>query len=145
MGHWRCFYHVVWATKLRVPIITRKMEEFLYRYIVKYARKCDSYVLAVNGMPDHVHVVIAIPPKHSVSNVIGRIKGASSRLLGKEFQMEFRWQESFSTYTIGPRGLKAAIEYVERQKEHHLEGTPIPELERIFDDGDEPPGFEPFS
>jgi len=97
MSFWRLYYHLVWATKDREPLIRVEMESRLYTYLVRKAAELDVFVYAVNGCPDHVHLIVAIPPKHAVANVVKGLKGASSHYLnqGAGLAYEFAWQRGY--------------------------------------------------
>jgi putative transposase len=129
MPYTRLFYHLIWSTKNRLPLIIPELEQKLFPYIHQKANELDCKLLAVNGWEDHVHLVLEISPKLSVSDVVKRLKGASSH----EFE-ELFWQRGYGALTISERNLPAAIDYVNRQKEHHQEGNIYKKLERC-DDG----------
>jgi putative transposase len=76
MTYWQLYYHLIWATKQRLPVIDDRMEEILARAIPGIAREDGALSHAIGVMPDHVHVAISIPPKHSVAAVVNRIKGS---------------------------------------------------------------------
>ena len=91
-------------------------------------------MFAINGMPDHVHAVTSIPPSISVANFVKHIKGASSYAICAEYDMPFAWRRGYGVFSVSERNLRRAIEYVERQKEHHNNGTIIAALERIAEE-----------
>ena len=62
MAFWRLYYHLVWATKNREPLIRPAIEERLYAYLVHKAAELGAYVYAVHGWTDHIHLIVAIPP-----------------------------------------------------------------------------------
>ena len=126
------FYHLVWATKNRLPLIVPEDEEKLHAYLRQKAGELECRVFAVNGWQDHVHLVMSIPAKLSVSEVVKRLKGASSH----EF-LDLYWQRGFGALSVSERNLGAAMEYVNRQKEHHAQQTAFPKLERCDDELDE--------
>ncbi len=127
----RLFYHLIWTTKNRLPLISPRIEESLYSYLTYKAGELGCRVLAINGLEDHVHLVIEIPPKAAVATVVRRLKGASSH----EFADLF-WQRGYGALTVGEENLAVALEYVRRQKEHHSLQTAIVSLKRCDDDGD---------
>ena len=79
MGFWQTYYHVVWGTKKREHIITDDRIELIRTSLTATALEHEAIVHAIGIMPDHIHVAITIPPKIAVSDLIGRMKGASSR------------------------------------------------------------------
>lgn len=78
MPFWRLYYHAVWATKNREPLITDAMIEPIQHAIRQTSAELDVAVFAVGVMPDHIHVFAQIPPSLMVAKVVGRWKGASS-------------------------------------------------------------------
>jgi hypothetical protein len=91
-----------------------------------------------NGMDDHVHVAIMIPPMISVSDLLGKIKGSSSYFLNKELQITqgFRWQDGFGVDTFSKEDLNRILDYIRRQKTHHAERTTNVSWEETSDDLD---------
>ena len=96
---WDCKYHVVFVPKYR--------RKALYGEIRKLARQKECQIPEGHLMPDHVHMCIAIPPKHAVASVIGFIKGKSAiaiaRMQGKErnFAGEHFWARGYAVSTVG--------------------------------------------
>lgn len=132
MAYWKLFYHVVWATKNREPLITPELETVVYDYLRAKAVGLGAMVFAVNGMPDHVHVVATIPPTIAVAKLIGQIKGVSSAKLNHGgVAPGFAWQDKYGVFSFDEKRLPDVIRYVERQKEHHAEGTIVKALERV--------------
>jgi len=97
MAFWRLYYHLVWATQNREPLIKPEIEKRLYAYIVHKASELECFVYAINGWYDHLHLIIAIPPKYAVADVVKRLKGASSHDLnhGVGLDYEFVWQRGY--------------------------------------------------
>jgi len=142
MAFWRSYAHLVWTTKDRSPFIDTTIEKQLYAQIVKKASGLECYVYAINGMPDHIHLVLAVPPKHSVSHVVKELKGASSHFVNHIIsppEYVFKWQRGYGYLTLGQTQLERAISYVEGQKEHHASNTTNGWLERdsTLDEGPE--------
>ena len=137
MPYWRLYYHVVWATKDREPLITRALEDALFEYVRGKGIALGGKVYAVGGIEDHVHVAVSIPPRLAISTYVGQLKGASSHWVNHVFQLGagFDWQEGFGVFSFSHTGLAGVAEYIARQREHHQTGQTIPALERIeFED-----------
>ena len=125
MSFWRLYYHLVWATKNREHLIQPETENRLNAYIVRKAAELDVYVYAINGWYDHVHLLVAIPPKHAVGDVVKRLKGSSSHYLNHAggLAYEFAWQRGYGALTLGERQRPKAEAYVRDQKDHHEQQT----------------------
>ncbi|MCS6846687.1 MAG: IS200/IS605 family transposase [Anaerolineae bacterium] len=129
MAYWRLFYHFVWSTKLRRPLITEAIEAPLYKIIVAKAEEVGALVHAVGGVEDHVHLVASVPPAVSLSEFINRVKGSSSHFVNHALDMPFAWQAEYGVLSFGGKQLSFVVQYVKRQREHHRDGTTLPGLE----------------
>ncbi len=141
MALWRLYYHLVWATKERLPLIHPNQEADLYRYLIGKADSLRCIVHCLNGIEDHVHLVVSIPQTLSVADFVKQIKGSSSHYLNQAFPANsnnFGWQQGYGVFSLGSKQLEQAVVYVQNQKEHHLNKTTIASLERI-DREDDPP------
>jgi len=138
MSFWRTYYHLVWATHNRHPLIDAEVERLLFPYLEKKAAEFQAIVYALNGVEDHIHLIAAIPPRYAVAEVVKSLKGASSHFLNHSgLPIEFRWQRGYGVFSLGERQRPAAEAYVRAQKEHHRQGTTNMWLERMeeVDDG----------
>ncbi len=129
MTYARLFYHIIWATKNREPVLNPDMEEKVFSHIRKKANSIGCKLLSINGYYDHIHLLIEIPPKNSVANVIKILKGASSF----DFPDIF-WQRGYGALTVSERNLQPAINYINRQKDHHAHNSTIQKYECSFVD-----------
>lgn len=147
MPFWRTYYHLVWATKNRIPFIQHDIEPRLYSYLVNKAREIGVRVYEVNGWVDHVHLIASIPPKHAVAYVVKRLKGASAFDLNQSGALDdhFNWQRGYGVLTLGERQRAVAEAYVRNQKQHHGRQTTNSWLERMdeFDEGPADEGIDP--
>jgi putative transposase len=131
---WKCYYHVIWATKHRQAIITPTIERVLVDALRAKSEELHCAVLAVNGTADHIHRAVSIRPAIAVGDWVGKIKGASSHAVNLAFadlETKFRWQEDYGVVTFGAKNLPTVLSYIENQKLHHQAGTLEPYLERI--------------
>ena len=147
MAFWRLYYHLVWSTKNREYLIQPNIEARLYAYIVTKAAELNVYVYTINGWDDHIHLVVSIPPKHAVAEVVKRLKGASSHDLnhagGLEYQ--FAWQRGYGALSLGEKQRAIAEDYVINQKQHHANQATNTWLEHCteFDEGPDDLGITP--
>jgi REP element-mobilizing transposase RayT len=128
------FYHLVWSTKDRQPLLTTQVEPAIHSYLRQKAMGLEATVFALNGTDDHVHMVVSIPPKIAVANFVGQVKAVASTRYNKTEagrQSPFFWQEEYAAFSFDRKRLPNYVGYVERQKIHHAERTTIPILERV--------------
>jgi putative transposase len=143
MSFWRNYYHIVWTTKNREPLLQPELERAIFGYIVNKGAEMDSFIYAIGGCTDHIHIVVAIPPKHSVSSVVKVLKGSSSHNINHVIRPvygQFTWQHGYGCMTMGESQLPAAKSYVLNQNQHHENQTTNSWLERC-EELDEGPIF----
>ena len=114
MAFWRLYYHLVWATKQRLPLIETKQEPVLYNYIIGKADSLGCIAHAIGGTEDRIHLVISIPPKLSIADFVKKIKGSSSYHMNHldAGLQKFGWQDGYGVFSMGTQQLDTAIAYV---------------------------------
>jgi putative transposase len=117
--------HFIFSTKLREPFITPDIEPRLHAYMRGISKNCDSPVFIMNGMPDHVHMLISVGKRISCADLMEAVKKDSSRWIkeqGPEFQ-RFHWQEGYAGFSLGESGIDQVCRYIQNQKKHHSRTT----------------------
>lgn len=140
MPYWRLYYHVVWATRHREPMISEGMIEPIVRAIEQTTRESGVNVFAVGVMADHVHVLAQIPPSLAPSAVIGQWKGASSHAAnsqGPESLAKLAWQAGYGVQSVSQRGFDQVRDYVLNQRQRHAARQVYGAYERTEDVNDE--------
>ena len=146
MALWRLYYHLVWATKERQPLILPDKEADLYNYIIGKADSFKSIVHAIGGIENHIHIVVSIPPNLSIADFVKNIKGGSAYYFNHNLSRssdKFGWQEGYGVFSLGGKQLEQAVNYANNQKEHHLNGSAIASLEETNHQEDPPPRYNP--
>ncbi len=117
--------HVIWTTQQRRALVTPDLERDIYRCIRGEAEKLGCRVLAINGMPDHVHVILYLSVTTSISNLLKQMKGVSSSLARNLVGTDqfFQWADGYAVFSLSQVHRRNAIAYVDRQKEHHADQT----------------------
>jgi putative transposase len=128
-----CYYHVIWATKHRLPLITPEMEPVIFAAIKHKSSALKSPVLAISGVADHVHVAVSISTNIAVAEWVKQVKGVSTYEVNTSFALSdhFRWQRGYGILTFGAKTLPFVQTYIARQKDHHRDGTTEDYLERL--------------
>jgi REP element-mobilizing transposase RayT len=129
------YYHLVWATKNRTPLLTTEVEPVIHGYIRSKAVGLGATVYALNGVADNVHLVAAIPPSTAVAKFVGQVKGVASTRFNKVGSNggPFSWQAEYGAFSFDQKRLPNYVGYVVNQKEHHSDRHIIPALERTED------------
>ncbi|PZR24503.1 MAG: IS200/IS605 family transposase [Flavobacterium psychrophilum] len=111
----------VFAVKHRDSLIRSQWKEELYLYISGIIEKQGHKLLAINGMPNHIHIFIGMRPNQSVSDLLQDIKRNSSLWINQKgfVNGKFEWQEGYGAFSYGKSQVKAVIDYIENQENHH--------------------------
>ena len=123
--HTNLLYHVVFSTKCRIPLITKKLQDELYRYIGGIIHAEGGVSLELGGTNDHIHLLVKFKPAVSVSVMLGRIKANSSKW-ANENKMKLRkfgWQEGYAAFSVSESQVGEVARYIQRQEEHHRKQT----------------------
>ena len=75
---WHCQYHIVWVPKYRFRILTGEVGREVFHCIQSYGGRLGCTIVELNVQPDHVHLLVKVPPKQSISDLMGALKGRSS-------------------------------------------------------------------
>ena len=116
--------HITWATYRRYPFLTPDLEKRVYGCITGELDRLGSTLLAIGGVTDHVHLIVMLPSKISLSKLVQQVKGVSSHLAGQIIGPTegFKWQEGFGAFGLCRPSMDIACAYVRRQKECHADG-----------------------
>jgi putative transposase len=115
------YIQVVFAVEERQRLIQSEHKEEIYKYITGIVRNQGQKMLAINGVSDHVHLLIGLRPSMALSDLVRHIKANSARLINEKkwVRGKFRWQEGFGAFSYGHSQLDHVIEYIRNQEEHH--------------------------
>ena len=131
--HARRYYHFVWGTKERRNFIQPEFEPRLHAWLGGAVRQIDGVADIINGMPDHVHLLLSLRPKHSPAEIARNIKAGSSEWMHRELRVPaFGWQDGYFVCTISPIQLGGVRRYIGNQKEHHRKLTWEEELKQLL-------------
>jgi putative transposase len=92
MPYWKLYYHFIWGTKNRLPLIDPALEPKLYRAIGAKAQDMGGFVHAIGGIEDHVHLGVSVPPKIAPAKFIGDVKGDSSHFVNYVIKPDFEFR-----------------------------------------------------
>jgi REP element-mobilizing transposase RayT len=119
------YIHTVFAVKGRESLIQIHWEDRLHKYITGIVQKKEQKMLAINGMPDHIHFLIGMKPTCCLSDLVREIKKSSNDFIKEEklCKFKFNWQEGFGAFSYSHSQLDNVIGYILNQKEHHKKKT----------------------
>ncbi len=119
------YIQVVFAVKNRESLIQSNWEEELYKYITGIVRNKGQKMLAINGMPDHIHFFIGMKPSCCLSDLVREVKKSADDFVKEKgfTNNKFRWQEGYGAFSYSHSALDNVIGYIMNQKEHHKKKT----------------------
>jgi len=121
--------HIIIPTKYRRPIFDTEFAKFTKELIIQKCQFENWLLLALSVQKDHMHILIGFPPKHSISNIVKKIKGYTTTMIRKTFPQKFKnkkvWVDGYSVESLGFKNAAQIKTYIERQNEHHqIENEP---------------------
>jgi len=123
VSHTHFLYHIVFATKDHMPFIRAAWELELYGYLAGIVRNCGGIVLEINGMPEHVHLLIRLGADIKFSDFMRELKAGSSRWVRQGLEPKFSWQRRYGAFTVSESAAGKVRKYIRDQKEHHRKQT----------------------
>ena len=131
---WECKYHIVFIPKCRRKVLYGSLRRHLGEVFHELARQKESKIEEGHLMPDHVHMMLSIPPKYSVAQVVGFIKGKSAIAIARQFMGRKQnfvgqsfWARGYFVSTVG-RDEQIIRQYIRIQEKEDQRA------ERLFDD-----------
>lgn len=119
MSHTHLLYHIVFGTKDRMPLINATWERNLYGYMGGIVKGYNGSVLEIDGMPDHVHLLVRLGPDHAFKDFLRDLKANSSRIVRRDHFSKFGWQRRYGAFSVSESAAPDVRKYIRDQKFHH--------------------------
>lgn len=115
------YIQTVFAVSSRQSLIKPAFQEDLYKYITGIVRNQGQKLISINGMPDHIHILIGLKPAIALANLVRDIKADSTAHINKQRWVHgsFSWQEGYGAFSYGHSQLDTIIRYIQNQQKHH--------------------------
>ena len=115
------YIQTVFAIGERQSLIKPEFKEDLYKYITGIVRNQGQKLISINGMPDHVHILIGLKPSMALADLVREIKADSTNFINenKWVHGRFNWQEGYGAFSYGHSQLNTIIRYIQNQETHH--------------------------
>ena len=125
---------LIFAVKHRASLINSVWKDELYRYITGIIQTQKHKLIIINGVSDHIHILIGFKPHQSLSDLMQDIKGSSSKWINeKKFTSgKFAWQEGYGAFSYSHSHLNKVINYITNQEQHHRKVTFIEEYKSFL-------------
>lgn len=119
------YIHLIFAVKGRGNLIQKSFKDELYKYITGIIRNRNQKLLAINGMPDHIHILVSMNADKSISDLVRDIKSNSSKFINEKrfVKGKFYWQEGYGAFSYSKSQSSKVIAYILNQEKHHTKKT----------------------
>ncbi len=135
MSKTKSLHHIVFATKQREMTITEADKKELYAYILGIIRNLKCYLIRINGMPDHIHLLVDVNPTVAIADLVKQIKQSSSYWMKSSGKFpKFRcWGEGYYAFSIAVSELDKVKAYIINQEAHHAGNNLVDEMKFLAD------------
>ena len=137
MAYTKLLYHIVFRPFKSKPAITEVYERDLYHYIWGFCKNHDCYLYRINGMRDHIHLLVGLPTTISVASFVHDLKVAAGnymRVNSNKFPLFESWERSYAAFSCSEKEKDGISQYINRQKEHHKKVSFHDELKAFLKD-----------
>lgn len=119
------YVQVVFVVKNRQSLIQEEWKQELYKYISGIIKNNEHKLLAINGVEDHVHILIGMKPSQSLADLLQDIKGSSSKWINDKNYVhgKFEWQAGYGAFSYSHSQISRVIKYIQNQEVHHKTST----------------------
>ena len=119
------YIHIVIVVKGRHCLIPNEKKEILYKYITGIMRNKKHKLISINGVSNHIHILIGLNPAESLSDLMKEVKRCSTNFINEQNWLsgKFCWQEGFGGFSYSRSQLDKVIKYIENQEKHHKKIT----------------------
>lgn len=113
------YIHAVWSTKYREPLIKANHKMEVEKLMVGIAKDMGAKPIETFAMPEHIHMLICIPPTLLICHLIGEIKRRTSRRINQKYGLTLIWQRGYAVFSLRESNVPVVQRYIQRQFEHH--------------------------
>jgi len=131
--HVNLLVHIVFSTQGRLPLISRDIRSELFAYIGGLVKELKGKPIIINGTDDHIHLLISLPAKVSLSDAMRFVKANSSRWVSERFNIKFAWQKGFGAFSVSRSQMDAVFQYIRDQEIHHRKFDLTSEFQTLLD------------
>jgi putative transposase len=119
------YIQIVFAVKRRQDLIPKEHKAAVYKYITGVIQQRKHKLLAINGMPDHIHIFIGLHPDQSLSDLVQEIKTTATKYIKQQpwMKSDFSWQRGFGAFSYSRSHIDNVVKYIANQEEHHKKQT----------------------
>jgi REP element-mobilizing transposase RayT len=112
-------FHIVFSTEGHAKLLTKERRVEVFAYMAALVKEKGGRPLIINGVDDHVHMLVELPPTMSLSDLLRFVKANASRWFKQRFGLPFAWQRGFGAFSVSRSGVKTVAQYIADQEQHH--------------------------
>ncbi len=127
----RIWVHLIWSTKNRDKLISKKLKPVLLNHIIQNAKAKNIYLDQINCVEDHCHLLISLNASQSISKVAFLIKGESAHSVNnnKLSEIHLEWQDEYIAISVSESLINKVRKYIQNQEEHHRQKSFVEEYD----------------
>jgi putative transposase len=127
------YYHIVFSTKHRKPLLVDSIRTGLYKYIAGIIENKEGRLIEIGGVEDHIHILATCSPKRALADFIRDIKANASRWVNEQPRsMKFAWQNGYGAFTVSVSQVEVVRRYIRNQAEHHRRQSFVDEFRTVL-------------
>ncbi|MBL7941924.1 MAG: IS200/IS605 family transposase [Flavobacteriales bacterium] len=132
----RVYVHIVFSVKNRARALHKEWRNEVFAYMAGIIKNKGHIVLGINGVEDHVHILTAIRPHSSLSDLVRDIKNNSTNFINERnwVSVKFAWQSGFGAFSCDHRNIERVVAYIQNQEEHHKSSSFTEELRILLNE-----------
>jgi len=125
MSYVRIWVHSVFATKNREPLLRKEIRHNIQNHIISNCKDKQIFLQEINGHTEHMHCLLSLGKKQTISDLLQLIKGESSHWINKNKLMpeHFSWQDDYYAVSVSESQVQKVIQYIRNQEAHHAKKT----------------------
>jgi REP-associated tyrosine transposase len=119
------YLHLIFAVQNRGSLVSPDWRDELYKYITGIIQNNDHKLIAISGMPDHLHIAIGYKPHQLIPDLLQDIKGSSSKWINEKklVKGKFTWQAGYGAFSFSHSQIDKVVKYINNQEQHHKKKT----------------------
>jgi len=119
------YLHIVFAVKFRDALLKKAFRSDIFKYMSGIVTQNEHKSININGVEDHVHILLGFNPSKTVSEIVFHLKRSSSLYINQQsyYPFKFKWQEGYGVFSYSRSQIEDIYSYIERQEEHHQKQT----------------------
>ena len=115
------YIHIIFAVQARECLLKKHFKENVHKYITGIIHQRGQKLIAINSMPDHIHLLVGLNPDVALSDLVRDIKAISAKFINEKkwFHGRFNWQEGFAAFSYSHSHVGRVVRYIQNEETHH--------------------------